>query len=333
MIGLGSLATRVIARVDERGVIRRNDGVSLAWRADQATGAAPRHGRADAAPVSETVVRVPGGDAIHHAYVADDVVIAEVENDSPEAIAVRFTLTGDATLASSRAPGAVEPDGTFVFPVPHRTALRVAIAEPALDVRALPDWRTVVHAWDLVLERGMRVELPQPLQTDVDGARADLLLAPPSAAAFVALEEWGFDDEAVGMWHMLSMRERRAARRRTAREGILAEMRDALIAEARGRIDIVPGFRPVWLGQSIAVHDAPLRAGRCSFAVRWHGSRPALLWDAPPDVEVRAPKLDPSWSTRDAVGETLLAEPPAGLLSMGTAARVGTPVDDPDSFS
>jgi hypothetical protein len=333
MIGLGSLVTGVIAQVDERGAIRCGDGVMLDWHADQASGAAPRHGRVEAAPMSETAVRVPGGDAIHRAYVVDDVVVAEVENDSPEAIAVRFTLSGDATLASSRPPGAVEGGDTFVFPVPHRTALRVALADPALDVRALADWHAVVRAWDRVLDRGMRVEAPEPLGHEVDAARADLLLASPSASAFVALEEWGFDDEAIAMWSRLSMRARRAARRRADRGGVLAETHDALIGEARGRVDILPGFRPVWLGQSLAVHYAPLRAGRCSFAVRWHGARPALLWDVPGGVEVRAPRLDPSWSTRDAAGETLLAEPPAGLLAMGSSTRAGARIDEPESFT
>ena len=34
-----------------------------------------------------------------------------------------------------------------------------------------------------------------------------------------------------------------------------------------------------WLGQAIEVHRAPTHAGELSFAVRWHGARPALLWE------------------------------------------------------
>ena len=78
----------------------------------------------------------------------------------------------------------------------------------------------------------------------------------------------------------------------------------------------------------------PLRCGTLSFAVRWHGARPALLWDAPKGVELRASALDPAWSSNEPVGETLLAEPPAPLLPMGSHERSqGEPVEAPGQFS
>ena len=57
------------------------------------------------------------------------------------------------------------------------------------------------------------------------------------------------------------------------------------------------------------MHDAPTRAfGRVSFAVRWHGDRPALLWECEQvGGRLRAPGLDPEWSTTDRQGEALLA--------------------------
>ncbi|HEX2849426.1 MAG TPA: hypothetical protein VHN98_02695, partial [Acidimicrobiales bacterium] len=67
-----------------------------------------------------------------------------------------------------------------------------------------------------------------------------------------------------------------------------------------------------WLGQPIEVHDAPTHAGRLSFAVRWHGSRPALLWELAPHpwvehpVRLTAPGLDPAWSSTEPRGEALL---------------------------
>nr|MBA3654738.1 hypothetical protein [Actinomycetota bacterium] len=70
-----------------------------------------------------------------------------------------------------------------------------------------------------------------------------------------------------------------------------------------------------WQGQPIEVHDAPTYFGRLSFVLRWHGDRPALLWeldkrnDAP--VRITAPGLDPTWSTTDPRGDALLG--PVGV--------------------
>jgi hypothetical protein len=52
-----------------------------------------------------------------------------------------------------------------------------------------------------------------------------------------------------------------------------------------------------------------VRRGVVSFAVRWHGSRPALLWDAPAGVTLHAPALDPSFVASGGSGETLLTQP------------------------
>jgi hypothetical protein len=73
-----------------------------------------------------------------------------------------------------------------------------------------------------------------------------------------------------------------------------------------------------WLGQNLEVHDAPTHAGLLSFAVRWHGERPALLWELRPHPGARAltlitaPGLDPSWSSCETTGEALLAAPAPG---------------------
>jgi hypothetical protein len=64
-----------------------------------------------------------------------------------------------------------------------------------------------------------------------------------------------------------------------------------------------------WRGQSVEVHDAPTRAGRISYAVRWHGARPALLWECERPIRLSAPGLDRAWSTSKARGEALLAAP------------------------
>jgi hypothetical protein len=359
MIGVGTLTTGITARVDENGTVHRG-AVHLGWRVRSGNDwlvpgrdAPTRQSRPVAAPVVHTALRIARGDAIERVYAVGagdgDVVVVEVENDSPDAIAVAFvvdgpgvvafdelvaTVDGAPALAFARRPGAVENGNHVVFPVPHRTTARVAFTTTPIDVRALADAAAVERAWDRILDRGLRTELPEPLQSEVDAARADLLLAPPSAVAFAALEAWGFDAEAIAMWGRLPMRARRAARKATGGPGVLGSMRAALVREDGDALELLPGFRSAWLGAPLAVHDLPLRRGLCSFAVRWHGARPAVLWDLPLGTRVRAPAFDPAWSSDEPVGETLLAEPPAPLLAMGErAAVVGTTVDAPEQFS
>jgi hypothetical protein len=239
----------------------------------------------------------------------------------------------------------------LLFPVPHRTSVRAALgAVGRVNVRELPSADSVARGWDLQLERGLRAELPPPVGEAVDSARADLLLAAPDAVTVAALEDWGLDDEAATGWAQLGWRARRRASRRVAADEpwaavrmidpaeeparFLSALRAVLVHERAGRIDLLPGFPSDWLGQPMTVSAIPLRAGSLSFAVRWHGARPALLWDAPAGVELRTPALDPSWSTREPTGETLLAEPPRPLLSLAPGDRPsGEPVDAPGQFS
>lgn len=342
---VGTLSTGAIAHVEADGVVSLHDGGRIGWRIRPAdTWLTPgadvgvRQTRRHPAPVVYTATRVPGGDAEQRVYAVErdgGVVVVEVENASPNAIAVAIASSDleGWHVASSRPSGATEPDGALVYPVPHRTTLRVAVARARVDARGLPDVAAVARAWDQILDRGMRVELPEPLGFDVDAARADLLLAPPSAATFAALEAWGFDDEAIAMWDRLRRRDRRSART-GAYTGVLADTHAALVHEHDRVIDAFPGFRPAWLGQPLAVHDAPLRAGVVSFALRWHGARPALLWDVPGGFGIRASALDPAFASHESRGETLLAEPPTALLAMGTREPVGgAAIEPPEAFT
>lgn len=94
----------------------------------------------------------------------------------------------------------------------------------------------------------------------------------------------------------------------------LNDVRDLLVKEVSGDtgLALCPLVPESWLGQAVEVHDAPTALGRCSFAVRWHGKRPALLWELTPHpgvgtITITAPGLDPSWSSTHASGEALLA--------------------------
>ena len=91
-------------------------------------------------------------------------------------------------------------------------------------------------------------------------------------------------------------------------EGLRAE----LVADDGEDLLLAPGFRPAWQGGPLAIYGLPTRFGPVSYALRWHGPRPALLWelDCRPGqkpVTLRAPSLDQGWSSDEPTGETLLA--------------------------
>ena len=78
-------------------------------------------------------------------------------------------------------------------------------------------------------------------------------------------------------------------------------------------IDLLPEAPSEWFGRPVDVRGFGTLWGRVSFSVRWHGRRPALLWErtgGPDRVELRCLGLDPRWSSFERHGETLLAEPP-----------------------
>jgi hypothetical protein len=205
----------------------------------------------------------------------------------------------------------------FVLPAQH------ASFEASL---AVPDAERVVRGWKAQLDRGLRVSLPDPrLQRRVDTARAQVLLAGqawrPDVADVVALEDWGFDDEAAAAWRRLPGRARRKARRRTdapadwsilrqpdtaSHTALLAAVRRELVRESERGVELLASVPSDWRGLALDVRDAPTRHGLVSYAVRWHGDRVALLWDVPAAVTTRAPALDPGWSTTEARGEALL---------------------------
>ncbi len=86
----------------------------------------------------------------------------------------------------------------------------------------------------------------------------------------------------------------------------LRALRDALVREEGERLVLVDHWPDDWHGHPLDVRDVPTRHGPMSFAVRWHGERPALLWEAPEGVSLCAPGLDPEWSSAAARGEALL---------------------------
>lgn len=77
-----------------------------------------------------------------------------------------------------------------------------------------------------------------------------------------------------------------------------------------------------WLGADFEVHGIPTGPrSAVSFAVRWHGERPAVLWeqDGTPQ-RLTAPSVDPDWWTEELSGESLWAAP-------SRPTRIGVSVD------
>lgn len=227
----------------------------------------------------------------------------------------------------------------LVHPVTHGTTFRCSIGDAA--PAALPPIDAVVRGWQTLAGLGARVEFGDPTRDDaLVAARTSLLLhsgllaeqarrADRARAAHTAsaLTLLGYEDEAETV--------RLATRVRPARRGLpvvgervapaftsdglglladpsvaaatVAALRAELVDDSRRRrIDVVPGAAAAWRGRAVEVVGLPTNHGPVSFAVRWHGDHPALLWDAPRRVTLEAPTLAPGWSTRAPTGEELL---------------------------
>lgn len=86
---------------------------------------------------------------------------------------------------------------------------------------------------------------------------------------------------------------------------------DCLVAEAAEHLVMLPAPPEPWSGFSVDTRSLATRHGVLSFSVRWHGTRPAVLWDLQPRrdedpvVTLRC-GLDGSWASEARAGEALL---------------------------
>jgi hypothetical protein len=109
---------------------------------------------------------------------------------------------------------------------------------------------------------------------------------------------------------------------------LLSFVRHLLVREQADGLALLSLVPDEWLGRGVEVHDAPTHHGRLSYALRWHGDRPALLWErearaGSPPVRLTAPGLDPSWSSDAPRGEALLSPvpPPAASTPVAMPGR------------
>ena len=111
---------------------------------------------------------------------------------------------------------------------------------------------------------------------------------------------------------------------------LLAWAERRLVLPSADGAALLPGGLPDgWAGEHFEVYSLPNGAGgTVSFAVRWHGARPAVLWEqTAPATALRSPVLAPDWASADLTGETLWPEP-KGLVPPTVA-----PPAEGESFS
>ncbi len=87
---------------------------------------------------------------------------------------------------------------------------------------------------------------------------------------------------------------------------------DCLVAEAADHLAVLPAPPEAWNRAPVDARSLVTRHGVLSFSVRWHGARPALLWElqaalgrASPQTTMRC-GLDRSWQSGVPAGEALL---------------------------
>ena len=87
---------------------------------------------------------------------------------------------------------------------------------------------------------------------------------------------------------------------------------------AHDEVALIPdGFDESRLGVSIEAHHVPAGTGRTvSLAIRWHGERPAVIWEVegPPGLLLRS-GVDPHWTSVESKGEALWSAPTNSAVS------------------
>ncbi len=90
-------------------------------------------------------------------------------------------------------------------------------------------------------------------------------------------------------------------------------LRSIVVADSGTELALLPDMPLAWRGRTIDVFGLPVANGNVSFGLRWHGPRPAVLWEAnlAPEapLSIRVPGIDADFVTHDRQGEALLADP------------------------
>ena len=75
-------------------------------------------------------------------------------------------------------------------------------------------------------------------------------------------------------------------------------------------IALFPSYTSKWFNVPVEVSSMPTSNGEVGYAVRWHGDRPALLWEGKINSQTTftSPGFDPAWQSNEARGEALLPQ-------------------------
>jgi hypothetical protein len=190
-------------------------------------------------------------------------------------------IAGDARsgpVAAFEAPGEL----ALLFPAAHRTRVRAVLGDVAGVVpRDLPDADAVARRMGCAARSRAPSRAPAADRRDRRRSRAPTCCSHhPTTRPWGALEDWGFDAEAAGRmvgaglagaapgaparsvddpWRALRGVDAVASRRLASCRRCVA----VLVREHGTQVDLLPGFPPDWLGQSLTVSDLPCAPDRC----------------------------------------------------------------------
>ncbi len=137
--------------------------------------------------MSETRVRIPGGDMVQRVYCVADMggmTVMEFENDSPMPVVIAVTRSDVFTTREPHhtAPLGIDlPADSIVLPVGHKSSTRIALAHSQPTSGRLPDdtahYQQVVRGWETACDRASRMTLPDhTIVATVAKYRSELLL-------------------------------------------------------------------------------------------------------------------------------------------------------------
>ena len=263
-----------------------------------------------------------------------------------ERSALDIAMRGAAERKGSWVTAGPNAEMVVLLPLGHGASVTVEVVlesdDPIRPTRY--NLTQIAQGWEQQLTRGARIVLPDPVMNSATQvARGLVVLAGahnPSGATIAALEDWGFDREAELAWQSARFGQRRVARSRahpaegrdawdhlvalwSSMRGAaflgrnaghapdwMSAVRDLVVLDrGRGHVELLRLLPAEWAGAPLEVYDLPVRGGSISYALRWHGMRPALLWESRGVRKITIPAVDPTFETTEARGEILLQAP------------------------